>query len=194
MGVRIHRVTLITITLVVVSAVAVAAVVIAVREATALRNSQHELVISGQELSQSQKVVKRAVAKVLSITRQLNLLEATTTTTTTTTLSASPIVVTDPQLLISTLDTASLKLTGLTPPPGQDQEFVAQFQAAQVRNEELQNRGLPSVSLDPMAEAESFIKTHDAGAMYAYNASQMSQILNCMIAPGSPQCAEQNSP
>ena len=184
--------------------VATGGVVTAAGEAISLSNSHRQLASAHQELSQFQKelshlqkelnksqmAVRRATAKVVSVTQQLNLLESTTTTTS----PAATFVVTDPQLLVSTLDAVSQQLTGFAPPEGQAQEFVTQFQAAQVNNEQLQYEGLPSVALDPTAEAEAFIKVHDVSAVYAYRATQLKQALDCLLAPGMPQCSGQNSP
>ena len=177
--------------------VATGGVVTAAGEAISLSNSHRQLASAHQELShlqkelnKSQMAVRRATAKVVSVTQQLNLLESTTTTTS----PAATFVVTDPQLLVSTLDAVSQQLTGFAPPEGQAQEFVTQFQAAQVNNEQLQYEGLPSVALDPTAEAEAFIKVHDASAVYAYRATQLKQALDCLLAPGMPQCSGQNSP
>ena len=112
--------------------------------------------------------------------KALQFLETTTTT--------QPVALTDPQLLISDLDTASTQLTGSLPPDGQAQQFISEYHSNELANAQLAAKGRPYTSLDPMAEATAFIEANDQAAVEANNYAQAAGALQCMINTGSASC------
>lgn len=173
---------------IVASLVAVASIAFVVAQSVALSSAHRQLAIVHRKLGAEEHVVYTAVKAVVALRHQVINLQAEAAATTTTVPVVAPVVLTDPQLLTSTFDTVAEQLMGSLPPSGQVEEFIAQYQAAELRNAQLQSEGRPSVALDPTAEATAFINLHDSAAVIAANVAQEGQILNCMINPGVPGC------
>lgn len=104
-----------------------------------------------------------------------------TTIATTTTTTTVPIVLTDPNVLIQALDSAAESCTGMFPGSGQEQAFVAMFHSQEIQNEIAGAHGQVSYTLDPAAEALTYIETNDASQVVANNEAAWGQVLNNMI-------------
>lgn len=179
---------------IVVSLVAAGSMAFGVVQSEALGNAHRQLAKLDRKLNGEEQVVFTAVKALVTLRHQVTTLQAEGAATTTTVPAVAPVVLTDPQLLVSTLDNVAEQLMGSLPPAGQAQEFVNQYQAAELHNAQLQSEGLPSVALDPTAEATAFIKQHDQAAVLAAGVAQEGQILNCMINPGAPGCQSSSVP
>ena len=178
------------------TAAGVVAAVIVVFALWQLAQERSRLHLVDQQLARVNQQLARATTKERSteaaLTYELNQvrnLEYLSTTTT-----VAPVTLTDPQLLISTLDAAAENLMGSLPPAGQEQQFVTQYQVAELRNAQLRAEGQVSTTLDPTAEAEAYINANDQVAVYAQRAGQFAQILNCSIDPTAYGCSTNSSP
>ena len=171
-----------------VSLVAVGAGVTAVAQSMALGNAHHELAGVDRKLSSEEELVSTAIKALVAAKEQVKALQTELNTATTVASTSAPVTLTDPQLLVTTLDRVAEQLMGSLPPAGQAQEFVSEYQALEMHNAQLQIQGLPAVALDPTAEATAFINKHDQAAVIAYGAGSLGQTLNCMINPGAAGC------
>jgi hypothetical protein len=177
------------------AAAAVAAVIIVfglwqlVQERSRLRSADQQLARVDQQLVRTQTKERSIEGALTYELQQVRTLEYLSTTTT-----VAPVTLTDPQLLISTLDAVAEKLMGSLPPAGQEQQFVTEYHAAELRNAQLRAEGQVSTTLDPTAEAEAYINANDQAAVYAQRAGQFAQILNCSIDPTAYDCSTNSSP
>ena len=177
--------------LVAVSLVGAGGIAATAIQSLALRNAHREIATTIKSLNSEKILASNAEKVLISLEHKVKTLEAavaTTTTITSTTLPMVAPVLTDPQLLISTFNGVAEQLMGSHAPAGQAQAFVNQCQSAELHNAQLQSEGLPSVALDPKAEATAFINAHDAAAVFANGIGQSGQALNCMIDPGASGC------
>jgi hypothetical protein len=159
------------------------------QERSRLHSAEQQLARVDQQLVRAQTKERSTEAALTYELNQVRTLEYLSTTTT-----VAPVPLTDPQLLISTLDTVAEKLMGSLPPAGQEQQFVTQYHAVELRNAQLRAEGQVSTTLDPTAEAEAFINASDQAAVYAQGAGKLGQVLNCMIDPTAYGCSTNSSP
>ena len=159
------------------------------QERDRLHSVDQQLALVDQQLAAAATKERSTEAALTYELNQVRNLEYLATTTT-----VAPVTLTDPQLLISTLDAAAEKLMGSVPPAGQEQQFVNEYHAAELRNAQLRAEGQVSTTLDPTAEAEAYINANDQVAVYAQRAGQFAQILNCSIDPTAYGCSTNSSP
>ena len=172
----------------VVSLVAVGAGATAVAQSMALGSAHQELAGVNRKLSSEEGLVSTAIKDLIATKEQVKALQTELNTTTTVAATSAPVTLTDPQLLVTTLDSVAEQLMGPLPPAAQAQEFVSGYKSLELHNAQLQIHGLSSVAIDPTAEATAFINKYDQAAVIAYGAGSLGQTLNCMIDPGAAGC------